>query len=200
MPERGLQKPVEQFIEHVLLPAPFSPTSANTSPARISRLTSSLAVTPGTAIVMCSKRTMGAAFIHGIHPLQPLHTSIHSTAARRGQFLRVSRTRCGRRPRRDRRYRNASAKRPGTRARPPRRGTRRPPAGPASSPPRRGEHGGLAVEESLVFGVVDLRVARGHDEHGALAVRKERVLASGRVGSPRSRRPARPWRCCPQRP
>src|SRR3989442_13324599 len=42
------------------LPAPFSPTSACTSPRRRSTVTSSLATTPGNRFVMCSRTTSGA--------------------------------------------------------------------------------------------------------------------------------------------
>src|ERR687896_2120082 len=41
----------------VLLPAPFSPRSACTSPRRTSRETSSFATTPGKRFVMCSMRS-----------------------------------------------------------------------------------------------------------------------------------------------
>src|SRR5258705_5843987 len=50
-PGSGAYTPVRIFIS-VLLPAPFSPASASTSPRRTSRFTRSSALTPGNVLEM----------------------------------------------------------------------------------------------------------------------------------------------------
>jgi hypothetical protein len=47
------------MFERVVLPAPFSPSSACTSPAAASKSTPSFAITPGKRLVMPSMRTAG---------------------------------------------------------------------------------------------------------------------------------------------
>src|SRR5215213_2748555 len=51
------------MFESVLLPAPFSPSSACTSPARISRSTPALATTPGKRFVTPRSVTAGVAAV-----------------------------------------------------------------------------------------------------------------------------------------
>src|SRR5262245_14640734 len=48
------------MFESVVLPAPFSPSSACTSPAAASKVTSSFATTPGNRFVIPSIRTAGS--------------------------------------------------------------------------------------------------------------------------------------------
>ena len=52
----------------VLLPAPFSPTSACTSPRWISRSTRSFARTPGKTLVIPRSDRMGAERMAGSYP------------------------------------------------------------------------------------------------------------------------------------
>src|SRR4030042_54613 len=75
------------------LPAPFSPTTACTSPARLSKLTSSSAVTPGKVMVMFRISTrLWAILTSATYPLRalplvrPAGAPPRHSPVRRGRF------------------------------------------------------------------------------------------------------------------
>ena len=57
LPSSGVYRPIRMFIR-VVLPAPFSPTSASTSPLPTESEMSLHATTPGKRLVMCSMRRL----------------------------------------------------------------------------------------------------------------------------------------------
>src|SRR5215467_5212077 len=80
------------MFESVVLPAPFSPSSACTSPAAASKVTPSLATTPGKCLLMPTMRTAG----NGEAPAGPAPLSFSSlpgarspTKLRRGDLRDV---------------------------------------------------------------------------------------------------------------